>query len=88
MQYIPGSNNAVEDTLSRLRTMDEMLMQNETNDVLKRYARTLDINSECPVDAGVLAAAQRNKFSVRTSELKRTVPEEKDYLRTKYDYTK
>ena len=65
--------------------MDKIPMGNKTNDVLKMYARTVDINDECPVYTGVLAAAQRNKLSVRTSELKRKVREDKDNLRTMYD---
>ena len=77
--YIPGPNNVVADALSRLPTMDETPIIN------KKYARTVDINDECPVDAGVLATAQRNELRVRTSELKRKVREDKDYLRTMYD---
>ena len=77
--YIPGPNNVVADALSRLPTMDETPIIN------KKYARTVDINDECPVDAGVLAAAQRNELRVRTSELKRKVRKDKDYFRTMYD---
>ena len=83
--YIPGTNNVVADALSRLPTMNEMLIINKNNDVLKKYARTVDVNDECPVDAGVLAAAQRNELRVRTSDLKRRVREDEDYYRTMYD---
>ena len=53
--------------------------------MLKKYARTVDVNDECPVDTGMLVAAHRNELRVRTSELKRKVRKDKDYLRTMYD---
>ena len=65
--------------------MEENPIINKNNDVLKKYARTVGVNDECPVDAGVLAAAQRNELRVRTSELERKVREDKYYLRTIYD---
>ena len=69
--YIPGPNNVVTDSISRLPKMDEMTIKNSfPNDVLKRYACTKDINDECPLDAGVIAVAQRNESPVRTSDLK------------------
>ena len=79
--YIPGPNNAVADALRRLTMMDEMPTKNSLpNDVLKKYARTKDINDARPLDTGVLVAAQWNKFSVPTSDLKRIVREDKDYF--------
>ena len=60
--------------------MNEMPTKNSfPNDVLKRYARTKDINEEFPLDTGVIAAAQRNELFVRTSDSKRKVREDKDY---------
>ena len=45
--YIPGPNNVVADALSRLLMMDEMPIENNTNDVFRKYAPTVDINDEC-----------------------------------------
>ena len=79
--YILGPSNIVAYALSRLPMMDEMPTKNSLpNDVLKKYARTKDINDARPLDAGVLVAAQWNKFSVPTSDLKRIVREDKDYF--------
>ena len=50
-----------------------------------KYARIKDIDDECPLDAGVLVAAQWNESFIRTSNLKRKVCDDTYYLRTMYD---
>ena len=50
-----------------------------------KYTHTKDINDEYMLDAGAIAAAQRNELSVRTSDLKRKVRGNKNYLRSMYD---
>ena len=45
--------------------MDEIPTKNSfPNDVLKKYARTKDINDEYSLDAGAIAQTQRNELSV------------------------
>ena len=50
-----------------------------------KYTHTKDINDEYLLDVGAIAAAQRNELSVRTSDLKRKVRGNKNYLRAMYD---
>ena len=83
---ILGLNNVVTDTLSRVLTMDEVPNKNIlSNDVQKKCACTQDMNDEFPLDASVIAKAQPNELSLRTSDLRHKVCEERISLCMMYD---
>ena len=63
--------------------MDEALNKNMlSNNIQKMYARTQDVNNQCPLDVAVISQAQRNELQICTLDLKRKVRDNKKYLRT------
>ena len=65
--YIPGPNNVIADTLSRLPEIDDVDVKQMFSRIFKNlFVRTNDLSKECPLDVALISKLQKEENSVRT----------------------